>query len=108
MRPSPGALGSSNGTRHQPALALEQVDALTRQQQRILHSNALIAYVLAAEKQGGQTLTMGDALGELVADTTEAARTIGMILQCLAKKSKWAQDTPFRSLQRGCLHPENR
>ena len=27
---------------------------------------------------------------------------------CLPKKSKWAQDTPFRSLQRGCLHPENR
>jgi hypothetical protein len=37
--------------------------------------------VLAAEKQGGQTLTMGDALAELLADITEAARTIGTILQ---------------------------
>jgi hypothetical protein len=36
-------------------------------------------YVL--EKQGGQTLTMGDALGELLAVITEAARTGAMILQ---------------------------
>ena len=41
----------------------------------------MIDYVLAAEKRGGETLTMGDALAELLADITEAARTIGTILQ---------------------------
>ena len=52
-----------------------------RQQQRILHHSALIDYVLAAERQSGQTLTIGDALTELLADITEAARTIGTFLQ---------------------------
>ena len=65
-----------------------QVDALTRQQQRILHRCALIDYVLAAEHQGGQTLTMGDALGELLEDITEAARTIGTILQHVRKGAR--------------------
>ena len=60
---------------------LPQVDALRRQQQRILHRSALIDYVLAAEKRGGGPLTMGDALAELLADITEAARTIGTLLQ---------------------------
>jgi hypothetical protein len=60
---------------------LPPIDALRRQQQRILHRSALIDYVLAAEKRGGETVTMGDALAELLADITEAARTIGTILQ---------------------------
>jgi hypothetical protein len=37
-------------------------------------------YVLAAESRGGGPLTMGDALAELLADITEAARTIGTLL----------------------------
>jgi hypothetical protein len=37
--------------------------------------------VLAAEKRTGAPLTMGDALAELLADITEAARTIGTLLQ---------------------------
>ena len=72
---------------HAPA-PLTQVDALRRQQQRILHRSALIDYVLAAEKQGGETLTMGDALAELLADITEAARTIGTILQQVGDRRK--------------------
>ena len=64
---------------HAPPLT--KVDALRRQQQRSLHRSALIDYVLAAEKQSGQTLAMGDALTELLADITDAARTIGTILQ---------------------------
>ena len=62
-------------------ISIEQVDALTRQQQRILHRSALIDCVLVAEKQGGQTLTMGDAVAEFLADVIEAACTIGTILQ---------------------------
>jgi hypothetical protein len=42
---------------------------------------ALIDHVLAAETWGSEPLTMGDALAELLADITEAARTIGTILQ---------------------------
>jgi hypothetical protein len=38
------------------------------------------SYVLAAETRGGGPLTMRDALAELLADITEAARTIGTIL----------------------------
>ena len=57
-----------------------QVEALRRQQQRILHRSALVDYVLAAETRGGGPLTMGDALAELLADITEAARTIGTLL----------------------------
>ena len=63
------------------SLPCDQVHALRRQQQRILHRSALIDYVLAAEKRGGEPLTMGDALAELLADITEAARTIGTLLQ---------------------------
>jgi hypothetical protein len=66
-----------------PPAPLPQVDALQCQQQRILHRSALIDYVLAAERQRGQTLTIaiGDALSELLADISEAARTIGTLLQ---------------------------
>ena len=71
----------SNGGPPLSALARAQVDALTRQQQRILHRSALLTYVLAAEQQNGQPLTLGDALAELLADITEAARTIGTLLQ---------------------------
>ena len=63
------------------AFACEQLDALTRQQQRIVHRSALLAYVIAAENRSGQALTLGDAIGELLADISEAARTIGTILQ---------------------------
>jgi hypothetical protein len=62
------------------SLPITQIDALARQQQRILHRTQLIDYVLAAEQRNGGTLTMGDALAELLADITEAARTIGTIL----------------------------
>jgi hypothetical protein len=57
--------------------ARDQLNALARQQQRILHRSTLIDFVLTSEKQG---LTLGDALAELW-DITEAARTIGTILQ---------------------------
>jgi hypothetical protein len=78
-RPAPASLT-------QPELMREPermipLDALQRQQQRILHRSALIDYVLAAEQQRGQTFTLGDALAELLADITEAARTIGTLLQ---------------------------
>ena len=63
------------------AVALEQVDELQRQQRRIVHHSTVIDYVLAAEKHAGQTLMMGDALRELLADITQAARTIGTLLQ---------------------------
>jgi hypothetical protein len=65
----------------QARLTLDQLDALTRQQQRITHRSALVHYVLAAEKQDGQTLTLGDALAELLEDITDAAHTIATILQ---------------------------
>jgi hypothetical protein len=54
---------------------------LRRQQQRILHHSTLVDYVLTAEIRSGGPLTMGDALAELLGDITEAARTIGAILQ---------------------------
>ena len=78
-----GAHGSGSATPTAPPAPapLTQVDALRRQQQRILHRSALIAYVLATEKRGGQPLTLGDALTDLLADITEAAGTIGTILQ---------------------------
>jgi hypothetical protein len=57
------------------------VEALRREQQRILHRSTLLDYVLTAEKCGGEPRTMGDALAELLADITEAARTIGTLLR---------------------------
>ena len=44
-------------------------------------SQRALAYVIAAENRSGQALTLGDALAELLADITEAARTIGTILR---------------------------
>jgi hypothetical protein len=41
----------------------------------------VLAYVLTAEQRNGASLTVGDALTELVTDISEAARTIGTILQ---------------------------
>jgi hypothetical protein len=63
------------------AASLPPIEALQRQQQRILHRSALVDYVLTAETRNGGPLTMGDALAELLADITEAARTIGTLLQ---------------------------
>jgi hypothetical protein len=40
----------------------------------ILHRSALIDYVIAAETRSGQPLALGDALAELLADITDAAR----------------------------------
>jgi hypothetical protein len=37
--------------------------------------------VLTAEQRNGARLTLGDALTELLTDISEAARTIGTILQ---------------------------
>ena len=45
------------------AAPLLQVDALRRQQQRILHRSALIDYVLTAEKRGGETADDGGRAG---------------------------------------------
>jgi hypothetical protein len=73
--------GPATPTPITPPAPLPQVEALQRQQQRILRRSALIDYVLAAERQRGQTLTLGEALAELVANISEAARTIGTLLQ---------------------------
>lgn len=54
----------------------------------ILHRSALIDYVIAAETRGGQGLTPGDALAELLADIAEAARTIGTNLQQVGDRRK--------------------
>ena len=62
-------------------MSLDHDDVLHRQQQHIPQGSALIDYVLAAAKRGGERLTMGDALAGLLADITEAARTIGSLLQ---------------------------
>ena len=70
------------------AFACDQLDALTRQQRRILHRSALLAYVIAAENRGGHALTLGDALAELLSDITEAAQTIGTILQQVGDRRK--------------------
>ena len=85
VRPAANGSGRATAITHTPAAdappPLPQVDALRRQQQRILHRSALVDNVLAAETRGGGPLTMGDALAELLADITEAARTIGTLLQ---------------------------
>jgi hypothetical protein len=57
------------------------IEALERQQQRIVHRTALVEYVLTAEQRNGARLTLGDALTELLTDVSEAARTIGTILR---------------------------
>jgi hypothetical protein len=45
--------------------------------------------MLAAERQRGQTFTLGEALAELLADITEAARTIGSLLQTTSGRVRW-------------------
>jgi hypothetical protein len=70
---------------------LIQVEALRRQQQRILHRSALIAYVLTADQRSGGPLTMGDALAELLADITEAAHTIGTLLPTVTGRPETAR-----------------
>ena len=64
-----------------PSLSTTQIDALERQQQRILHRTRVIDYVLVAEQRNGATLTLSDALAELLGDITDAARAIGTILR---------------------------
>lgn|SRR5262245_21420904 len=59
-----------------PTLAGDQVDALRRHQQRILHRSTVINVVLKAEPRA-----MGDELAELLMDISEAARLIGAILE---------------------------
>jgi len=82
------ATPSKNGIpRTAAAPVLPQIDALERQQHRILHRSGLISYVLATEQQNGQRLTMGEALAELLADITEAARTSVTILQQATRPS---------------------
>jgi hypothetical protein len=70
------------------SLPITQIDTLARQQQRILHRTQVIDYVLAAEQRNGGTLTVGDALAELLQDITDAARTIGAIVQPLASSRR--------------------
>jgi hypothetical protein len=59
--------------------ALEQVDALTHQQQRILRRSVVIDCALKAEAPDPPT--MREAITDLLADITAAARTMGTILQ---------------------------
>jgi hypothetical protein len=60
-------------------LALDQVQALTQQQQRILSRSILVACALKAETPDRAVLD--GALADLLADITEAAFSIGVILQ---------------------------
>jgi hypothetical protein len=59
-------------------LALEQVHALT-QQQRILHRSVVLDCALKADALDPPT--MREAVADLLADITEAARAIGVIVQ---------------------------
>jgi hypothetical protein len=79
-RASPRRTGTPRNGAVTATAPLIQVDALRRQQQRILHRSTLIDYVLTAETREVGPLTMGDAPAELLADITEAARTIGTLL----------------------------
>ena len=63
-----------------PAPAVRFVDALRREQQRVLHHCTILDYVLAAEKRGGAPLPLGDALAEILNDISAAAHTIGLLL----------------------------
>jgi hypothetical protein len=83
MSAQPQPAPSSNGARPQPATAFEEIDELRRLQQRILHGSTLVRYVLAAEQRSGQTLTMGEALAERLADVADAANKIGTLLEHL-------------------------
>jgi hypothetical protein len=88
-RPHTGADGLAKPSAATPpphaAWFRDQVDALTRQQQRILHRTQLVEYVLVMEQRHGATLALADALTELLADISEAARTSATILQQAAR-----------------------
>jgi hypothetical protein len=58
-------------------LSIDQVDALHRQQQRILHRALVISYVLGDEMRAEPAAAIADLLDEI----EEAARTIGTLLQ---------------------------
>ncbi len=69
-------------------VALDQVDELTRQQQRILRRSTVLETLLEMEARvgngqvtTGDPRTLGEAVAELVHDIIVAARTIGTILQ---------------------------
>ena len=76
IRPQPQPHESSSP---RAGLALEQVDALTQQQQRILRRSVVIDCALKAEAPDPPT--MREAIADLLADITVAARTMGTILQ---------------------------
>jgi predicted transcriptional regulator len=73
--------GTARATPLPASFPIVQIEALERQQQRILHRTQVVGYVLAAEQRNGARLTVGDALADLLQDISEAARTIGTILQ---------------------------
>ena len=59
-------------------MSIDQVDALQRQQQRILYRALLINTVLEDETA---RVPLAAALADLLDDISEAARTIGTLLQ---------------------------
>ena len=69
--------------------------ALDSEGQVVRSGKELIDYVLAAEERAGGPLTMADALTELLADITEAARTIGTLLQTANGRVPIAGGTPL-------------
>jgi hypothetical protein len=73
----PTGAASPTAAPHVPPLS-PQVEALRRQQQRILHRTALIAYVLTAEQRNGGPLTMRK---QCTVDTAHGARRGGQSLQ---------------------------
>src|SRR5262245_13752134 len=72
QKPSPSPASASG-------LALEQVHALTEQQQRILHRSVVLEWALHAETLDSSTLR--EAFTDLLADITTSARAIATILQ---------------------------
>jgi hypothetical protein len=58
-------------------LPLEQVEALTRQQQRIERRSLILGCAVTTLEPA----PMRDALADLLAEITEAARAIGMLLR---------------------------
>jgi len=70
-----------NGRRHsEGGFFATTIDAIASQQQRILHRAALLEYGLTAGRRNGVVLPVGEALSELLTDSSDAARTIGTIL----------------------------
>src|SRR5262249_13346550 len=64
---------------HRPGLALEQVHALTHQQQRTLHGSVVHDCALKAEALDPSTIR--EAFTDLLDDITTSARAIATILQ---------------------------